>query len=721
MSVPSKVWYHAMRMAVLSHSVVLAALAGIAAFLSGRADIVSVRALYEAVYERHAAASTFAVTAKVSVVNYERNQRQVELAVEDATGAVGLLFRLSDAIPEKPRAGDVIAATGRIVLGVGRKRYAVPDSLSVLRHGEAPEPQTASLPGLLGGVFDFRRVRIRAVLREAVQSAKNIHWMLLRIVDGTYTIVVPVLIDAAEAERLSGYVGREIVIDGFCSPADPGPLQNGRQIRVCDPKRIQLAADAACTPLPSSLDHLENIGPSVLANDGLHSVAGTVLAVWNGGRDALVRDARGRKVCVSFIRREDLSVGADVTVFGFPESNFVSIGLVNATPHAVVSKPPSVLLPPKPLRIFDLRRHEGIVCPRNDLHGALVRIHGRILSVPTRENGQALILGDGDEHVTVAAETILPTVAALAAGSEIEVTGYCIVEAVAWHAIKPQYTGIRIVPRLPSDVRVLARPSWWTPTRLLSVIGALCAALCGVFAWNVALRRASLRKGRELAREQLKHLRTETKMVERTRLAVELHDSLSQNLTGVSLEIAAAQQCGMRRADEMVRHVDTAARALGSCRLSLRDSLWDLRNRALEARTLGAAVRTTLQPHLHGIVLGIRFNVRRARFSDRFTHDILCIVRELALNGIRHGRATAVRIAGCLGNGQLLVSVSDNGCGFDPTACPGVAEGHFGIQGVRERLARRAGTLAYTRTHAGWTRARVSVRINDDSEEESRT
>ena len=327
-------------MAVLPHSVALSAFAGMAAFLPARAGIASARALYEAVYERHAAASTFAVTAKVSVVNYEQGQRQVELAVEDASGAVGLHFRLSDAIPEKPRAGDVIAATGRIALGVGRKRYAVPDSLSVLRHGEPPEAQTVSLPDLLGGAFDFRRVRIRAMLREAVQSAKNIHWMLLRIVDGTYTIVVPVLIDAAEAERLSGSVGKEIVIDGFCSPADPGPLQNGRQIRVCDPKRIQLADTAACGPLPPSLDRLENIGPSALANDGLHSVSGTVLAVWDGGRNALVRDVRGREVCISFIRREDLSVGAEVTAFGFPESNFVSIGLVNATPHAVVPKPP---------------------------------------------------------------------------------------------------------------------------------------------------------------------------------------------------------------------------------------------------------------------------------------------------------------------------------------------------------------------------------------------
>ena len=52
--------------------------------------------------------------------------------------------------------------------------------------------------------------------------------------------------------------------------------------------------------------------------------------------------------------------------------------------------------------------------------------------------------------------------------------------------------------------------------------------------------------------------------------------------------------------------------------------------------------------------------------------------------------------------------VTDNGRGFDPTAHPGPAEGHFGIDGIRDRLNRLNGRLTYT-SRPGFTHARFEI------------
>ena len=86
------------------------------------------------------------------------------------------------------------------------------------------------------------------------------------------------------------------------------------------------------------------------------------------------------------------------------------------------------------------------------------------------------------------------------------------------------------------------------------------------------------------------------------------------------------------------------------------------------------------------IDLSIRFNIPRKRLSDDMAHVLMRIIRELVINAVRHGRATAVKIAGSDDGDRLLFSVRDNGSGFDPDNCPGVLQGHFGLQGIQERI-----------------------------------
>ena len=90
------------------------------------------------------------------------------------------------------------------------------------------------------------------------------------------------------------------------------------------------------------------------------------------------------------------------------------------------------------------------------------------------------------------------------------------------------------------------------------------------------------------------------------------------------------------------------------------------------------------------------------------------MIRELVANAIRHGHAEHIRIAGSLENGLMMISVRDDGCGFDPAAAPGVAEGHFGLQGIRERLARYGGELRVESAPGKGTRAVIRLDVASD-------
>ena len=270
---------------------------------------------------------------------------------------------------------------------------------------------------------------------------------------------------------------------------------------------------------------------------------------------------------------------------------------------------------------------------------------------------------------------------------------------------------IIIAVRTPKDIRITAYPPWWTPQRFFMLIGALLAVVFGIFAWNMALRRRAERRGKELAAEQVAHVSSELKVYERTRLAVELHDSLSQTLTGVSMGIDSAIDLAQGLSDDLKRQLEYTSKTVAACRTELKNCLWDLRSEALEAADMNEAIKLALGQIVKPSALSVRFNVPRAQLSDKTAHTILRIIRELATNAIRHGHATEIKIAGSIDGETLRFSVRDNGCGFDFDLAPGITEGHFGLQGIQERLDLMDGDMAIESAPGKGAKVTVSVRI----------
>lgn len=277
-------------------------------------------------------------------------------------------------------------------------------------------------------------------------------------------------------------------------------------------------------------------------------------------------------------------------------------------------------------------------------------------------------------------------------GSTVEIAGLCYADfsSTEGNPVFPRLEGFTLIPRTNGDIRILRSAPWWTPIRLLVLIGVLIVVI-GLFAgWIIALRIVSARRARALAREQIASARAEFKVEERTHLAVELHDSLSQTLTGVALQIDAAAGANDESAK---RFLSTARNMLASCRQELNGCLWDLRSRTFEEKDMTEAVQRTLTPHLGSAKLTVRFNVPRKELSEATAHAVLRVVRELGVNAVKHGHAANIKVAGEFHDDIISFSVQDDGQGFDPNTAPGPAQGHFGLQGIRERLNDFNGTL----------------------------
>jgi signal transduction histidine kinase len=84
------------------------------------------------------------------------------------------------------------------------------------------------------------------------------------------------------------------------------------------------------------------------------------------------------------------------------------------------------------------------------------------------------------------------------------------------------------------------------------------------------------------------------------------------------------------------------------------------------------------------------WGLERNQFPEEVETALFRLVQEALTNVSRHAKATQVNVIVQCTAQHAVVSVEDDGIGFDPETVP---EGHFGLIGMRERLSLCSGTL----------------------------
>jgi two-component system NarL family sensor kinase len=196
---------------------------------------------------------------------------------------------------------------------------------------------------------------------------------------------------------------------------------------------------------------------------------------------------------------------------------------------------------------------------------------------------------------------------------------------------------------------------------------------------------------------------------ERNRLAREIHDTLAQGLTAITLQLETADALLERepapRAREAVQH------ALALARLNLeeaRRSMLDLRAAPLEGRTLDEALAALADDWGARGHWQVKFeSVGGERpLPLRVEASLYRIAQEALNNVIRHAQARTLKIELGIVPTQVRLIIADDGRGFDPAAMP---QGRFGLVGLNERVHLLGGTLKLESNPGAGTRVEVTI------------
>ncbi len=195
---------------------------------------------------------------------------------------------------------------------------------------------------------------------------------------------------------------------------------------------------------------------------------------------------------------------------------------------------------------------------------------------------------------------------------------------------------------------------------------------------------------------------------ERTRVARELHDSVTQQLFSLVLTAEAADTLLER--DPAAAHVQLARlRELAKDAMDeLRAVISALRPVALESDGLEATLRKHVDLLRRVYRRDIRLEVNEApRLDPSAEGEVFRVAQEALQNALRHAGDGSLELRVGAHKGGLLLTVSDNGVGFDLADAP--RSSRLGLTSMEERAHALGGRLAIESRPGEGTTVRLEV------------
>ena len=214
--------------------------------------------------------------------------------------------------------------------------------------------------------------------------------------------------------------------------------------------------------------------------------------------------------------------------------------------------------------------------------------------------------------------------------------------------------------------------------------------------------------------------RVNLQLGERTRIARELHDTLLQNLAGVSLLLDGVSKqivLAPERAKEQLKFV---REQVDSCFRETRLKVWDLRSPELNEHGLPAILREFMQhisrattAHCEMAVTG-----QPCPYPAEVEEELLRIAQEALNNAVRHAQPREIHLRLQYESDSLRLGVSDDGRGFAVDEAYRQI-GHWGLKNMRDRAAQIGAHWQMTTTEGHGTEITVCVPRSGGSQKSS--
>jgi signal transduction histidine kinase len=597
--------------------------------------------------------------------------------VQDDTAGTHLHFK-----PNRNdlRVGDRVRIKGTTMAGLYLPGVDVTE-LQILGHAAPPAAAPATYDDLATGRFHYQRVLVEGLGRTLTPLDEN--RSLLRLAMGSRVIEVRV---DTPPDSAPDVIDARLRITALAA----GGINDRRQL-VFPYLRVMDWSDVTVTQAAQPPETLPVTSVAALlrfgAADEPHHrarIRGTVLVAFADGR-VFLRDStpppppretpkdeppkppQSPSIAIRLTTPVPLTPGHLAEITGFPIMAGFSASLADAQ---VLSTEPAE--PPAASRVSLREFQDGS-------HDAdLVQLtEPAILNDFFRTNdGYELRLTSGSTPIR--AFLLQSTAPQLAIGSVCRLTGICLVESSTDRGFRSSPDRASLLVRSMEDIQVLSNAPFWNAKRLVIAITILAGLILLTLIWITLQRRQITRLERKIVQQAT--------LEERQRIAREFHDTLEQELTGLSLRLDAATT---RPLEDKARNLlETSRNLVSRIQSEARNLVSDLRDTE-HATTLAEALQLLAARAPESLAIHLDIHPIPP-IQPHVTHHLRMIAQEAITNALKHAQATEITLHLSANPMQLTLRITDNGHGFNPTAATTGKPGHFGCMGIRER-ARKVG------------------------------
>jgi signal transduction histidine kinase len=655
--------------------------------------------------------------------------------VQDATGGVFV----DNVNRAHLKAGELVEVSGITYAGAYAPTITAPQ---VHVKGTAPLPpaKPVSVEQLMSGAEDSQRIETTGIVRDARVDGSR---LAIDLAAGGYRFRAYTTVPADF--RFESLVGSQVRIRGTAAEAHNRSLRQLILVEVYIPVLSDLVIEKTepANPFDKPVMPLNNLAQYRRDNSlGQRVHVRGVVTLQKDGGSLFVQDELG-SLQIQSRQSADCMPGEAVDAVGFPSfENYLPV-----LQDAVFRKLPSPAAPikPRPVTVDELQK--GLH------HAEYVSLAGKLIERTIRQdsssklplaNTTTILVLQGSNFTFTAEADYAPGQSELAAiqiGSVVEVSGVCLTQIDSEGKLK----SFQILTGNSGDIRVLQKPGWLTPQRLLIGFVIVCLVLVVFVSWTVMVSRKNsvlnfLIREREKAQlalqqandqleervkartEQLEFQITARKesevqfkavLAERTRLAQELHDTVEQTLTGIALQLDTSAKLHGKSPHDALTHLELARHLMGRSQLEVRQSVWDLRRLVQEQFDISSALLENARQITTGTGIQVEFQAKgqvRA-LPEVVEENFLRIGREALVNVVKHSKATVVNLELEFEPRRVVLQIRDDGQGFFPPKAAGPDEGHFGLLGMAERVKRLGGQFDLVSAPGQGTTVRVDIQL----------
>jgi diguanylate cyclase (GGDEF)-like protein len=425
------------------------------------------------------------VAVRATVTFFRERGHDLFIIVQD--GSTGIYVKgVKNAKNYRPVPGDRILIRG--VTRAGLLPNILGQSISLLYHGAAPKPVTATYKEIIDTKRDNIFVTVHGVVRSADLVPNTFP-------PNTYVAQLQILADGGEVEALvnagpqneaalKDLLDAEVEVSGVAGGKFDGKFQiTGIHLYVPSLANIKILHRASASPWSLPIMPMDQIFTVHHVHDHTQRVRVEGSVTYYEPGSAVVLQNANKSLWIMTRNSSDLQIGDVVDATGFPD---LHDGFLTLTGGEV--KDSHVQAPIAPLPgTWDL-----LSTSRNLFD--LVSIEGRVVT-EVREvwQDEYVLASDGQlfsaiyRHQAEDSESTLPPMKTIPLGSTIRVTGICILED---SNPVDSHVPFNILLRSPEDITVIASPTWLNGRNLALVVGLLFAVLVivGIRGWILERR-----------------------------------------------------------------------------------------------------------------------------------------------------------------------------------------------------------------------------------------